>query len=480
MAAIIADVTETSISVGADDHVVNMPATVNSGELLVILGSAYGVTVTAMTSGGFTKNQEQFHNSGVLSIYSKIADGSEAGTTVTIDPGAGSGDIVTGSYQVLRIQDWYGSGGFELATPSTGQNSSAPIPSVTASWGAEDNLFIEVVSMNDDDATVTAASTGYGNLQNTGSGGGTNNSASIAHATRTASVATDSPDNVTISENENYITSLLVVRPAAVSDSTDPTPGNSGAFGAETNVTQNSFDVNYTKATDDTSAQSALRYYLYTSTQNNIGSVANAEANGTLQNAGGTLDVATLSATGLNPGTRYYYTVVVEDEAGNKAAYNVTNAVTSYLYGNVDLSGVNTQNAVIWCHDLGTDHVLTTPVLAGSVQSDAQGDFLVNTVTYDPTHSYLLSVGYWEVIASGTATGGTTQSIEDTGAFVAGAYDDGQYHARLNSGEVVRITSNTADGVNVEAPFDVAAANGDSYEILKWKSDETIFIARRE
>lgn len=110
----------------------------------------------------------------------------------------------------------------------------------------------------------------------------------------------------------------------AFTDSVVPTL-SSGVL-STSSVTASAFNVDFTKATDDTSAQSALVYKLYTSLSNNISSVANAEANGTLQDT--QTDVVQLSASGLNDSTTYYFNVVVQDEAGNKTAYTSNSQLT--------------------------------------------------------------------------------------------------------------------------------------------------------
>ncbi|UPG65417.1 fibronectin type III domain-containing protein [Metabacillus endolithicus] len=111
-------------------------------------------------------------------------------------------------------------------------------------------------------------------------------------------------------------------------DQTTPVAGATGTITAAS-VTQTSLNLNWTKATDNVTSQSDLRYYVYSSTSNNIGSVANAEANGTLINSGGTLNINTLNVTGLTAGTTYYFNVVVRDSAGNKVAYTTVTQATS-------------------------------------------------------------------------------------------------------------------------------------------------------
>src|SRR5437868_4390087 len=111
-----------------------------------------------------------------------------------------------------------------------------------------------------------------------------------------------------------------------LADTTAPVAGNAGAI-TTANVATMSLTLNWTKATDDVSAQSALQYEVRRSASNNLDTVANAEANGTVV-LGYTADIATANVTGLDSATGYYFNVIVKDAAGNKAIYVTKNETT--------------------------------------------------------------------------------------------------------------------------------------------------------
>src|SRR6185436_5649841 len=111
-----------------------------------------------------------------------------------------------------------------------------------------------------------------------------------------------------------------------LADTTAPAPGNAGAI-TTANVAVTSLTLNWTKATDDASAQSALQYEVRRSSSNNMGTVASAEANGTVV-LGYTADIATANVTGLTPATGYYFNLIVKDAVGNKAVYVTKNETT--------------------------------------------------------------------------------------------------------------------------------------------------------
>jgi hypothetical protein len=81
---------------------------------------------------------------------------------------------------------------------------------------------------------------------------------------------------------------------------------------------------------------------VYRSISNNVNTVANCEANGTLLNAGGTQNMTTFNATGLNPATTYYFNVIVADMAGNKAAYVYKELTTT----NVGIASTTLSNQI--------------------------------------------------------------------------------------------------------------------------------------
>jgi len=107
----------------------------------------------------------------------------------------------------------------------------------------------------------------------------------------------------------------------------DNTPPNPGA-GVNGNTIAQSVTLSWSRATDNATPQNELRYYIYRSNANNINTLAACQANGLLLNPGGMVDMMNFGENDLLPNTIYYYNVVVEDRAGNRAAY-ATKAITT-------------------------------------------------------------------------------------------------------------------------------------------------------
>ncbi|MDD3363508.1 MAG: S-layer homology domain-containing protein [Syntrophomonas sp.] len=95
------------------------------------------------------------------------------------------------------------------------------------------------------------------------------------------------------------------------------------------NMSQTGASLSWNKASDLVTAEAGLEYCIYQSLADNIKTVADAEAYGTVkQNY--TANIRTSNITGLQPGSTYYFNVVVRDEAGNRTCYTSTTLTTPY------------------------------------------------------------------------------------------------------------------------------------------------------
>ncbi|MBK9501156.1 MAG: chitobiase/beta-hexosaminidase C-terminal domain-containing protein [Leptospiraceae bacterium] len=116
-----------------------------------------------------------------------------------------------------------------------------------------------------------------------------------------------------------------------IQDNAIPVVGNSGIIRAM-NGTSTSIILDWTKATDTYTAQPNLQYKVVRSLYNDIGTVQNAEINGTLVQDW-TMNINTLNVTGLTANTVYFFNVLVKDNAG-KAIYLVDQSNTeTYSWG---------------------------------------------------------------------------------------------------------------------------------------------------
>lgn len=169
-------------------------------------------------------------------------------------------------------------------------------------------------------------------------------------------------------------------------------------------VTDSSLTLNWTRATDNGSAQASLQYRVYEATSDTIPTVSDMQANGTML-ADWTTDIATWDVSGLDDGTPYWFNVMVKDESGNIAAYAAksvtTNDVTSPVPGALGLItvGTVTDSSVDLSWTQATDNGTSQGNLKYQVfyATDASVDTLSNIDQYgtnvgDTTYDALSSI----------------------------------------------------------------------------------------
>ena len=127
-------------------HLVVMPATVATGNLLIMLFSNDGTTACA-TPAGWTSLAASGATADRFTIFTKVSDGTEGGTTVNVTTGATNEHAVA---QVFRISGSYSNSlaDIEIGSWVLGTVTNPDPPSLTASWGAGRNLFIAVCNTN--------------------------------------------------------------------------------------------------------------------------------------------------------------------------------------------------------------------------------------------------------------------------------------------------------------------------------------------
>lgn len=193
---------------------VNMPATVDSGDLLL----AFVVVRNAITWNtiptGWTKIVEQAGGGSVgeTSVFYKIADGTEDGGTATWVASA----LTTAAWQVMRVTSWHGTTPPETGTPSSGDASSANPPSLTPSWGSDDTLWVVIAGHTAASAAAfTAAPTNYTGFANNGASSG-GSACSIASASRQLNASSEDPGTFTAGgSNRWWASSTIAVRPTS-------------------------------------------------------------------------------------------------------------------------------------------------------------------------------------------------------------------------------------------------------------------------
>jgi len=211
-APVVASVTETAFDTDTTDHNVDMPATVNAGDLLLVLFTNDGDETVTTPAGWSLLASARSGPQVRLSVYYKIAAGTEGGTTVNFVTSANQ----QAATQVYRITDWQGTTPPEISAAATA-TSTAPDPAFLdpAGWGVSNTLWLAVAGQDRGDQSGTLAyPIGYTEGISTLSSD-TNLSCRTHSARRVLLTATsENPGPFTIPVTEQWVAFTIAVRPA--------------------------------------------------------------------------------------------------------------------------------------------------------------------------------------------------------------------------------------------------------------------------
>jgi len=205
-------------------HSVTLPATVNSGDLLVAVFTVDGnsaVTWDNATAGTWT---ELFNTTGSTAVRHlvryKVADGTEDGLTLSI--GTASEQA---SWRILRISGT--TGNIEAGTPATAASTDTHAefpntPSLTPSWGSKKTLWIATLGTDDETNVVVNQPNNYQYAGGSTAGGAAGSGALTATYCYRKEAASESPSEFITEQGEDSVCCLIAVEPAAASG-TGPT-----------------------------------------------------------------------------------------------------------------------------------------------------------------------------------------------------------------------------------------------------------------
>ena len=207
---VVASVGADYISAATTSHVIDLPDSIASGDLLIAFftrdGSTGTVTFpaglpwTALTGPADAGTSQHY-------VQYRVAGGSE-GTSITVATSASE----EGCAKILRITGWHGSTPPAQGTVVTGTTSQNPDPPILnpADWDVEDTLWIAWFGCNGQGA-VSACPTDYTSNQVSLS----QTACAMGLATRELAAASDDPGTFTKAGNTPWSANTFAVRPAA-------------------------------------------------------------------------------------------------------------------------------------------------------------------------------------------------------------------------------------------------------------------------
>lgn len=212
-------VTETAFASTVTSMPANLPGSISSGDLLIAaVETRYATTWTVPTDWVEFDSQAGGSSVGELTLFYKIADGTE-GATATWTAGTGN----TGIWQVRKITNWHGTTAPESATNSGDWTTDPDPSSLSPSWGSDNTLWLEVAGNAATSSLTTGASTNYTGYElDTASSGGAQ--VNISSAYRENATGTEDPDEMTNAGNIRYWSAATIaIRPSGGAAPTGPT-----------------------------------------------------------------------------------------------------------------------------------------------------------------------------------------------------------------------------------------------------------------
>lgn len=387
--------TATTTTAASTTHVLNLPTSIASGNLLLMFvyqnGSDAGFQFT--WPAGWT---ELVDDGGLpkFGIAYRIADGGEGSTISLTSVGSNEASSVC-----LRITGWHGTTPPEVSTINS-ETTTTPNPnSLTPSgWGAEDTLWLAALSADFDSGSdaINAFPASY-----------TEAASSVAASIGVISVAyrevnatSEDPGTFTLAVSQQAKTATLAVRPDATPDTTPPTL--SSPAGAATGATTASGSVStdegngtlYAVVTTSATAPSVAQVQ---AGQDHTGAAAAFSTNQAVS-ASGTQNI-TGGATGLSASTTYYWHYQQEDTATNDSTVVSSASFTTSAIPTISLTDAFHNGSTLLASETGITCYVLDPsdaslvATVSSLTTDASG------VLDDIQHASMsTSTSYWVIV----------------------------------------------------------------------------------
>lgn len=207
---VVESVTKTVNTTAATTRFISLPATINPGDLLILIYSAEFAD-TDVPSGWTFLLREQITsspNTEGISIFYKFADGSE-GPTVSVFTSSGTEMCA----HVYRIS---GAAAIQGASVDGGSTPGDPNPpSLSPSWGSDDNLWVAVGMTYAGSAASMTPPTNYTGGEFSTSGVEADDT-QLATAHRELIAASENPGTFDFSVNALWAAATLAIRPRII------------------------------------------------------------------------------------------------------------------------------------------------------------------------------------------------------------------------------------------------------------------------
>ena len=208
MAFATASRTSQLFTTAATSYTVTLPA-VNSGDLILLFFNA--LLGEAVAPSGYTEIATARDNGATSNtIFAKLADGTETNAVIT------NASSSVGIAIVYVVSGWGGTVGTDIdSVASSGGAVVTSSMSVTAGWGAADNLVLSFIGAGDDSQTFTEFPSGFSNTFQAQTDTGQNASVEVASCENEVTTDTATISGYTIESIESYGQIALIIKPGS-------------------------------------------------------------------------------------------------------------------------------------------------------------------------------------------------------------------------------------------------------------------------
>lgn len=226
-----ASATGAGENAGTTTHVCNLPSSIASGNLLVLVFHVVGNTTITTPTGWTSVLNTADTTTQRTAIFYRIADGTE-GSTVSVTTSAS----LRCEYRSLRFTGAHASTAPEASAAAYASSNAPDPPSLDpAGWGTEDTLWYAIEAGNDATKTVNTYPTNYtGGVQHVSTGG---TPGQLALASRNLNAASADPGAFALSSGggSRTVGITLAIRPGAAAQTLIPTAiASTAALGSNT------------------------------------------------------------------------------------------------------------------------------------------------------------------------------------------------------------------------------------------------------
>lgn len=204
----------TSGSTAATSHSVVLPATVNANDLLMVFGRVAVAGTVAIT--GWSIGQDSSDASDDVTFWGyrdTLADGSEAGSSVTCTHGNGK---MVAHTMAIGGAEAPGTQAPQAGTTATGTSTTPDPTTTTPTGGAKDYLWIWFGGWEGEQTLSKTQATNYtdGPDISSGTGGAITTNCQIKTSVRTNNAASEDAGTITLSVSDDWTAWVIAVHPA--------------------------------------------------------------------------------------------------------------------------------------------------------------------------------------------------------------------------------------------------------------------------